>query len=73
MGLVEPWLKVPHNYEAQLFDHNSQSCVEIKWSSNNINFVDSTFMLLSTKAINCRGWYDTKWLRLIEAKRVGHL
>ena len=44
VGLVEPWLKVPHNYEAKLFDHNSQSCVEIKWSSNNINFVDSTFL-----------------------------
>ena len=43
VGIVEPWLKVPH-YEAKLFDHNSQSCVEIKWSSNNINFVDSTFL-----------------------------
>ena len=44
VGLVEPWLKVAHNYEVKLFDHNSQSCVEIKWSSNNINFVDSTFI-----------------------------
>ncbi len=45
VGLVEPWLKVPHNYyEAKLFDHNSQSCVEIKWSANNINFVDSTLI-----------------------------
>ena len=44
MGLVEPWLKVPHNYQAKLFDHNSQSFVEIKGSSNNIKFVDSTFI-----------------------------
>ena len=35
VGLVEPWLKVPHNNEAKLFDHKSQSCVEIKWSPNN--------------------------------------
>ena len=55
VGLVEPWLKVPPNYEDKLFDHNSQSCVEIKWSSNNINFVDSSYMLLSTKAIHFRG------------------
>ena len=36
--------KVPPNYEDTLFDHNSQSCVEIKWSSNNINFVDSSYI-----------------------------
>ena len=50
VGLVEPWLKVPHNYVAKIFDHNSQSCVEIKWSSNNINLLTVRLYLIIYKS-----------------------
>ena len=57
VGLVEPWLKVPHNYGAESFD-STHSCVKGRvccYLQNQLFF---------------RGWYETKWIRLIEAKRI---